>query len=116
MAVAQHGRETWDPFQLTAALGIRVRFEPLAAGDRGIQSMLLPEREGSFTIVCDPWIAPYAGSEVVIRERLAHELAHTLFYDWRTAPPSLVNPSVVGNALEQFCDAFADALTRYSRS
>lgn len=92
-----------DPIALAAELDIRVSFKTLNAEGGGLEAALVPDVHGPFEIVCDPWID--AGNDHRLSFRIAHELAHTLFYDWSLTPPQrLVADSVEE---EQFCDDFA---------
>jgi hypothetical protein len=69
---------------------------------------LIPDRERVFVIICDPWFPP--GNEMRIPFRIAHELAHTLFYDWDERPPPMMGSAGSSRAAEAFCDEFAQAL------
>ncbi|HSO96898.1 MAG TPA: hypothetical protein VLV81_12760 [Acidimicrobiia bacterium] len=92
-----------DPVALAAQLDIRVSFKALSAERGGLEAALVPDVDGPFEIICDPWVDPH--NEQGLSFRIAHELAHTLFYDWSLTPPRrLVTDSVKE---EEFCDDFA---------
>ncbi len=101
-------------------LGCKVEDARLGGERGGIEAMLLPDRDSDlFTVRVDP--TPHRGwsdvpadlrTEIAHRRRrfrVAHELAHTLFYDRRPgrAPE---RAAAVTEAEEQFCDEFARAL------
>lgn len=101
-----------DPYRVCERFGWVVRLDRLDARTGGQQAALLPRWEGGFTLVVDPDLTPierHANAETadVLRLRVAHELAHTLFYS-ETAPPRRAIPA--SRAEEDFCDAFAWAL------
>jgi hypothetical protein len=95
---------------LAEALDIPVRFERLGAADGGIEALLMPDREHRFVITCDPWVPLSNGKRIAFR--VAHELAHTLFYDWTLLPPRMVRRAISTPALEAFCDQFAGSFLR----
>ncbi len=98
-----------DPERLAEALGIVVRFCTLRAELGGLEAALVPDFARPFEILCDPWTATGEDHQQ-IKFRVAHELAHTFFYDWTAQPPrQLRSPSA---AEEAYCDAFAGALVK----
>ncbi len=106
----QDGRDLEAIF---SALGWLVRSEPMGARDGRHEAMLIPRSDGGFVVFVDPDLTPAeraaSSSPATIRRlRLAHELGHCLFYS-ATSPPRRAIP--VTPAEEQFCDAFARALT-----
>jgi hypothetical protein len=96
-----------DPEKLAEALGIPIRLVSLAAAQGGLEAVLLPDFDTRFVILCDPWVEGRDTQRVAFR--IAHELAHTLFYDWDQRPPCRLRVST--RAEEDFCDEFAGALT-----
>jgi len=76
-------------------------------------ALLVPQSDGDFTILVDP--IPKAENSLSDdlarhrnRFRIAHEIAHSFFFDRRTRPPArVVSPSAEE---ELFCDEFASAL------
>ncbi len=106
-----------DPYGVCERFGWRIRVERLGARTGGQQAALLPRWAGGFTLLVDPDLTPAersanAETAEAMRFRVAHELAHTLFYS-ETAPPRRAIPA--SRAEEDFCDAFARALL-YSTS
>jgi Zn-dependent peptidase ImmA (M78 family) len=65
----------------------------------------VPDFGSPFEIFCDTWVRD--GDESRIAFRIAHELGHTLFYDWGQSPPKQLIPT--SSAEEQFCDQFAES-------
>jgi hypothetical protein len=100
-----------DPVDYCKSLGIRVLYRTLAAetSGSGIEALLIPDSGHTFEVVCDPWV-DVAQGQSEIQRRIAHELGHTLFYNWEADPPkhAILMPS---NAEEAFCDAFSASLT-----
>lgn len=96
-----------DPLRLSYELGIRVTVRELSAVTGGLEAALVPDFGHTFEVICDP--SSREDSTSPIRFRVAHEIAHTLFYDWTEEPPRRTGPG--GAAEEAFCDAFAAALT-----
>lgn len=99
-----------EPFTVETyvdSLGWTVEEMHLGAG--GHQAMLLPRLAGGFHILVD---SATPDSDVRARPeerefRLAHELAHTLFYV-PGRPPRRLSGGSIGE--EDFCDAVADHL------
>jgi hypothetical protein len=102
--------ELSDPFLLAEALEVPIRFKKLGAERRGIEALIVPGGRSRFEIICDPWCPITDPSRQ--RFRVAHELAHTLFYDWAAAPPQKI--SAGGRDEEDFCDQFAAALLAFA--
>lgn len=101
-----------DLARVCSQLGWTIREERLGAAEGGQQAALLPRTSGGFTILIDPDLTPAEAAaekdiEAVERIRLAHELAHTLFYSETTPPRRGMETSP---REEDFCDAFADAV------
>ena len=101
------------------AAGIEFRQASLRPDQGGCEALLVPLRSGQFRIVVDAtprngWDeTPTAVRTTVARHRtrfrLAHELAHTLFYRKGEGPPARLLSS--GSAAEElFADEFARAL------
>lgn len=100
----------WDPLRLAASLRIRVEIKSLAAQKGGLEGYL---RVGDpFVIVCDP--APGPEGTDALRLRVAHELAHTLFFDWRVSPPKETCGPFSSPDEEAFCNAFAASLLAHA--
>jgi hypothetical protein len=97
-----------DPRRFAAALGIAIRFCQLEAEEGGLEAALVPDLDRPFEILCDAWTPADDGS--VVDLRIAHELGHTLFYDWDSQPP--VHLTRDYHAEEAFCDRFALAMIR----
>ena len=112
---------TWEPLDeatLCTVGGFRVREETLHAAEGRLEALLIPSRGGSFTIVIDS--EPHGGwadvrpalrhelSRHRRRFRLAHEVAHTFFYDRSGDRPTPTVDRTEGE--ERFCDHFAAAL------
>jgi hypothetical protein len=95
--------------ELALILGIPIHYEPLEAESGGLEALLVPSSQTRFMIICDPWTLEASPERCSFR--IAHEIAHTLFYDWTQSPPRRSRPS--SNAEEWFCDAFADSLLAY---
>ena len=105
-----------DGFCATA--GVTVARRPLRAAVGGIEATLTPRDGDRFSVVVDP--EPAGGWQRIhvplrgdlarhrYRFRLAHELAHTLFYDRSHGRPRRRFP--VTAAEEVFCDRYARAL------
>jgi hypothetical protein len=101
-----------------AAAGVAVARLPLRAAAGGIEATLTPLDGDRFGVVVDP--EPAGGWQRIdvrlradlarhrYRFRLAHELAHTLFYDRSGARPR--RRFSVTAAEEAFCDRYARAL------
>lgn len=104
--VLDHDHRLSDPRRLAEDLGIPVRYNDLAAERGGLEAALLPNVRHRFVIVCDTWVSPHEPERIPFR--IAHELAHTFFYDWEHTPPKRVAPASA--AQEAFCDEFASAL------
>lgn len=103
-----------DDFRALAGETVRISTRRLAAASGGDEAMLLV-RPGGFDILVDP--EPKGGwqddrktdtERHRFRFRVAHELAHTVFYDrrWETPRRRLGN----SERQEAFADAFARAL------
>jgi hypothetical protein len=96
----------------------RVRERRLSAATGGDEGLLLPAPDGQFDLWVDP--TPRGGWESVpahLREslrrhrtrfRVAHEMAHSLFFERGHGTPRRRQRNSVRQ--EQFCDAFASAL------
>jgi hypothetical protein len=106
-----------DTSQICRAAGFPFRQVRLGGAGGSTQAMISPWR-GRLEIAVDPeprggWAAIPAGVRSDLRRHrqrflTAHELGHSLFYDFgRGQPRRLVRDSA---ALETFCDAFAAAL------
>lgn len=104
--IATRNADDADPFLLAAKLGIEVCFDTIDAEDGGTEALLVPYGDPPFEIICDPWVPPRRGDR--IHFRVAHEVAHTMFYDWGATPPTRILRAT--RAEERFCDAFARAL------
>jgi hypothetical protein len=92
------------------------RVRTISSARRGShQALLIPEFDGSFTILVDPNPPERLLDENAmsvrrhrVRFRVAHEIGHSFFYNRLARPPvRLVKPS---QEEEQFCNAFAFAL------
>ena len=92
---------------LIHSFGWTVRMERLGAASNGHRAMLLPLLTGGFVIVVDPevWPGDQRSWMAEQRFRLAHELAHTLFYAPGEPPRRLTAGSLDE---ETFCDCVAD--------
>ena len=104
------GRGHVDVRQLAHQAGIHVEAQHLDAPSGGLQALLIPMLRGGFTIEVDPRPAPpEAGVRraTLVRSRVAHELAHVLFYK-PGAPPT--RPDRPNDDEERICDEFASAL------
>jgi len=93
-----------DAIALAEALGFALKFCALRASEGGLEAALVPNAERRFIILCDPWTE---ADEPVdrVQLRVAHELAHTFFYDWSSSLPRHL--LVESPAEERFCDLFA---------
>jgi IrrE N-terminal-like domain len=112
---------TRPPHDLTTLLeigGFDVSVTRLTARNRGIEAALIPQAGNRFRLVVDTeppggWasVRPHLRDELArqrLRFRIAHEIAHSLFYDRSgTQPRRLVSGSP---AQERWCDRFASAL------
>ncbi len=97
-----------DPVIFAKKLGIKVRYRKIPSSRLGIEAWLTP-RENGFDVIVD--------SNLEVPEaklRIAHEIAHTVFYDWRYSPPERTSRG--GPDEERFCDAFALALSEINSS
>lgn len=113
----QRDRVPFDPADACAKAGCRLEQRRLGGARRGLQALLVP-RDDHFEVIVDPeppggWSqvaaalrAPLATHRV--RFRVAHELAHTLFF--ARDPSSLRRVAADSDEQEAFCDAFARAL------
>jgi hypothetical protein len=125
-AVAREARRAWgvgassrfDVSRVCKRLGVDVSIVSLGVPEGGAQGFLLPRADGRFLIEVDPeprsgWdaVSPHLrGSLKRHRERflIAHELAHTLFYeDSPSGPQRMAFDSL---RQEVFCDEMARAL------
>lgn len=97
-----------DPSRLAHDLGIAVRFCTLEAAAGGLEAALIPDFAQPFEILCDPWVPTGARWDQTTDRRIAHELAHTLFYDWGMTPPRHLR--LASREEEAFCDTFAETL------
>jgi hypothetical protein len=74
--------------------------------------LLVPEANGGFSILIDRSRRPRTVRTVFQEGRsrflIAHELAHSMFYDRSSAPHRRMVPANANE--ERFCDAFASAL------
>jgi hypothetical protein len=104
---------------LLAMAGFKIRVGKLGGDRGGTEGLLIPRDDGCFTVSVDPM--PQGGwgstSERLRREtgahrtrfRIAHELAHSFFYD--RSPTRPARATAVGRPSEEaFCDEFARAL------
>jgi hypothetical protein len=90
----------------------------LSAADSQQEALLIPMEDNRFGICVDPtppggWrrVRPSVRGELRrhrFRFRVAHEIAHSFFYDRTTATPQRTLPS--SEAEELFCDEFARSL------
>lgn len=99
---------TADAFVIAEQLSIPVRFCLLDGAAGGMVAALIPDIEHPFTVLCER--AQPSDRADCVRFRVAHELAHTMFYDWSLCPPRQVRRGCVME--ERFCDTFAAALLR----
>jgi hypothetical protein len=76
----------------------------------GPNAILLPSPEGGFVVSVRLGSDTARRTDLAPRQRylVAHELAHTLFYDKSQRPPVRIEPP--GSHEERFCDAFAEKL------
>jgi hypothetical protein len=109
--IAQHARtqlaealHDGSPSALVRTLGWRLDIVPIGTADSTIQSVLVPLRDGSFSIVLN---ANRRWSREQTLWLMAHEMAHSLFYS-DGAPPRRIGPNTTSE--EEFCDRFADLL------
>lgn len=109
-----------DPEAPARHLGIEVRIAPIGAAVGRHQAMLIPRCGGRFVILCDSDPTPKeslafkrlfghqditAWRDLLHRFRVAHEVAHTLFFTRRgDFPERLCRKSA---REEVFCDALA---------
>lgn len=124
--VAREARRAWgvgvssrlDVARVCKRLGVDVSIVSLGVPDGGAQGFLLPRADGGFRIEVDPeprngWdaVSPHLRDSLKRhRERflIAHELAHTLFYeDGLSGPQRMAFDS---SRQEIFCDEMARAL------
>ena len=105
-SVASQGPDSWDPLVLVERLRIPVRYQPLRAAEGGLEAAIVSSLDHEFEIVCDEWLPDQDSDR--LRFRVAHELAHTLFFNWSDNPPSRVSERT--DEEERFCDEFAEAL------
>jgi hypothetical protein len=111
-SVASQGPDSWDPLVLVERLQIPVRYQPLRAAEGGLEATIISNSTHGFEIVCDEWLPDQTPDR--LRFRVAHELAHTLFFDWANNPPRRVNGWATAEE-ERFCDEFAEALLAESK-
>lgn len=105
--------------QCGQAAGIEFRFACLHVPEGGCEALLVPLRTGGFRVVVDPtprrgWasLTPELRTKVArhrTRFRVAHELAHTFFYETGRGAPARRFPGG-SSAEESFADAFAREL------
>lgn len=123
LRAATHTREGQpaDIVGLVEAFGWRHRYQHLTASADGTCALLVPSARSGFLLVVDPDLAMSEAWQVaglgaadrratvssMIDFRLAHELAHTFFYD-RAFPPRRLLPQA--SREEAFCDMVARAL------
>jgi hypothetical protein len=109
---------TIDMWRSMETFGWTVELRTLRAPDGGLQACLIPSEQGGFVVWVDDRPSPSevaAGEEAeergqsspLVRFRLAHELAHTLFYEAGSPPTRRTQPSPDEEA---FCDDFAALL------
>lgn len=108
---AREGVNSPDEFLRSRGWPVSTRRLDAAVG--GLQALLLPRREGGFAVVVDPdptpeQIAAGLDGQAVRSWRVAHEYAHTFFYE-PTVVPSRRRPA--SRAEELFCDRFACTVT-----
>jgi len=68
-------------------------------------SALLCNEPGGFVVILDHKAEP-----VLIPRYMAHEIGHTMFYDYRADHPRRTALHPPSQSEESFCNAFADAL------
>ncbi len=104
----------WCDLRVVCSLGgFSVRRHPFSAEGRSFDGMLVPELNGSFTVLVDPDTPSGSrGSWKLHRRRnrfrIAHEIGHSFFFDRSTRPATRTTPLTA--AEERFCDRFAAAL------
>ena len=92
-------------------LGVTIGISHVTHLGQRHKSVLMPSRSGGFRIVVSSTThGRSTGADAVrrnpaVRLAVAHELAHTLFYDRTVAPPA--RNLTATQAEEEFCDAFA---------
>jgi hypothetical protein len=95
------------PERIVAALRWSVRAKDLGSRDGGHKALLIPLFDGGFSILIDPEPPNEANAPDRLnwwQWRVAHELAHSIFYRPGTPPKRAV--SYVREE-EEFCDGFA---------
>lgn len=96
---------------MCAVGGFSVHVSAIAPPDRH-EALLIPRSGGGFDIVVSPLAGNFDKESPTVRHRLrfrvAHEIAHSFFYDRRHSPASR---TLAGSEEEEeFCDRFASAL------
>lgn len=106
--------KSFDVEEVVRTFGWRIRVAELSTGGRGLEALLIPLPDGAFEVVIDakPDALPgdegfSAGSALVRRLRIAHELGHSLFYSHGKPARRLTRPT---KDEEEFCDEFARTL------
>jgi hypothetical protein len=102
-----------DLRRMVVAGGFCVVSRVFARDGGGHEALLVPWSDGSFRILVDPFPP---GAQAVTRDlierrnrfRIAHEIAHSFFYDRKCAPAQRLVPGSPEEEL--FCDHFASAL------
>lgn len=96
---------------ICAAGGFHTRFASMSGNSKKHEAFLVPKPDGRFVILVDPLVGS-AMSQVTRRHRfrfrIAHEIAHSFFYDRRHHPARRISNSSKDE--EMFCDRFASAL------
>ena len=105
--------------RIVGGAGWSVVTRRLGAPTGGLRGMMAPRAGGGFLFVIDPRPAPMerdilelggVNRDLLMNLRLAHELGHVFFYE--PDPPHRRLPARTrSEEEEQFCDAFAFALT-----
>jgi hypothetical protein len=109
---------TLDIWRSMESFGWKVELRQLRASEGGLQACLIPSEQGGFVVWVDDRPSPSeaASGEAggkrgpnspLVRFRLAHELAHTFFYEAGRPPTRRTPPDA---AEEAFCDSFAALL------
>lgn len=96
---------------MCAVGGFSVHVATVDAPDRH-EALLIPKDRGGFDIIVSPMTGDFSKEHPTVRHRLrfriAHEIAHSFFYDRRHNP---AKRTIAGSPEEEeFCDRFASAL------
>ncbi len=96
---------------MCAVGGFSVHVATISAPDRH-EALLIPKSSEGFDVIVSPLAGDFPKDHPTVRHRLrfriAHEIAHSFFYDRRHSPAKRM---IAGSAAEEeFCDRFASAL------